>query len=175
MKEIRNISGGCFDGYDCVLITIWSNVDSKKLGDMLADLVDRGGNVVICLFDNTVSYNHCGGRFSECNYNPFKMGGITSSHAAYSIGEHDKNHLLMKGVNTLRHSGDIGRILGSIETGGVKMIARWNDENKSPMIAVRYDKPGMVTSIGFCCSSSRSSGDVIQLLRNAQCLRKKDK
>ena len=173
MKEIRNISDGCFDGYDCVLVTVWSNVDSKKLGDMLADYVDRGGNVVICLFANTTSYNHCGGRFSD--YNPFKLESYIQYSIAHSLGEYDMNHRLMKGVNTLRQTDDTRRVIGNIESGGVDVVARWNDGSRTPMISIRYDKPGMITSIGMCCASSHASGDVIQLLRNAMCVRKRFK
>jgi hypothetical protein len=157
--------------YEVVIISASATigVNQDVFGDMLADYVDKGGNVVVCGLSNTTSWWHGASNFSE--YNPFRLKvSVTSLTPMDRMGWFDKDHPLMKGINSLRIIAAANKVHGELCTGDVEVVARWSDG--SNMIAIRHDKKGLITSIGFPCGLTLAGGDVTSLLLNAIQLRK---
>ena len=147
-----------FNESDLVILSEFPNsVDRDKLGDKLADYVDKGGNVILCFPCNVKSYGCCPeGRFTR--YHPFVLGKQEVLEKDTTLGQFIKDHHVMKGVTSIKsvQSSEINnRVEGKLEEGKVEVVARWNitdlEKRGVPMIAVRRDKPGLIYSIGFSC------------------------
>ena len=163
-----NISSVDLSKYESILVTAYDRgIDGKALGDRLADYVDKGGNVITCYPNNAVNSSaHTGGRFTD--YHPFKLKShkSISSTSPISLGKYDKNHPIMGHVNSIKSRSLTTWVVdGELGEGDVKVIASWSDG--TPMIAVRYDRPGLVISIGFTCSDRFVSKEYEQILKNA--------
>ena len=163
-----------FDGYDVIIINAFKEigVTNEILGKMLADFVDKGGNVVFFLHSNTTNHIRAEGNFKE--YNPFKLRGLVANATADWMGSFDRDHPLMKGVkvNDIRQTGDLRKVHGELNSGDVEVVARWSDG--SNMIAIRHERKGLITSIGFNTGLSFSEGDITKLVLNAIQLRKSE-
>jgi hypothetical protein len=171
---VKNIlTKGDLGGFDVVIVAAYHGIvmSNDDFGEMLADFVDKGGNVVICGFCNTTSWVHPTGRFYE-HYHPFRLRPVVKCATADWMGSFDKDHPLKKGVEKLRQTGDLSKVHGELNSGDVEVVARWSDG--SNMIAIRHDKKGLITSIGFQTGSAYSEGDIMKIVLNAIQLRKSE-
>ena len=147
--------------------------DSTVLGDKLADFVDKGGNVVVCMMSNVDNgVNYPTGRFTD--YHPFKLEGF---RYLPSLGDTVdiclENHPMMEGVSKLEYQSKLA-IEGALhkrKRAGVEVVGKWK-EDKGNVIGIRYDKKGLVVSIGCVCTDRWMKGDAYQLLKNAVRYRK---
>ena len=173
IKEVSNYTGIVFKDYACILISAIfdDSIDNTILGDMLADYVDGGGNVVLCAGSNmkTDPCKYPEGRFTT--YHPFELraprklekGGDTLDICV-------RDHPIMNNVNTLTYPL-IGTIDGEGIQGDTEVLGKWKKDGGN-IIGVRYDKNGMITSLGFCYDDEDIEGDHYELLKNALRYRK---
>jgi hypothetical protein len=175
IKEGKSYKRIVFNDYRCILLCYIEDnkMDNDVFGNRLADYVDGGGNVVLCMFSNTNSIGtHPAGRFTT--YHPFKLQGcrkIPSSGDTVDICM--KNHPIMKNVNTLEYN-DRHTIEGDIQEGrgvDIEVVGKWENDGGN-MIGIRYDKKGLIISIGCICSDKYMKGDLYPLLKNAVRYRK---
>ena len=160
-----------FNDYTCIMICCIcqiSNIDRKVLGDKLADYVDNGGNVVLCMNSNISSVNHPAGRFES--YHPFKLQACRSLPSRNDkVDICMKDHPIMNNINTLQYTNTTYTIVGDIQGGDIEVVGKWKSGGN--MIGIRYDKKGMIVSIG-CEFGKYMKGDMNELLRNAVRYRK---
>ena len=188
IKEVDHYKGIVFSDYTCIIISYLcgDSIDNDRLGKMLADYVDDGGNVVLCMWSNVNNWNHPAGRFTS--YHPFLLQGKRSLEI--EGGKFDKigqtlvpkkdpydsvnicmrDHPIMKNVNTLVYDGNSVTIRGEGIQGDTEVVGRWQRDG-GDMIGVRYDKKGIIISIGCVCGVL-TKGDIYELLRNAVRYRK---
>jgi hypothetical protein len=169
---ITTVSVRSFDEFEVVLISAYQNigVTNEILGNILADFVDKGGNVVFCFYSNNTSHCHAAGRFA--GYNPFKLNPHAVSPVCDWMAWFDKEHPLMQGVDSITQTGEKNKVHGELNEGIVEVVAKWSDG--SNMIAIRHDRKGLITSLGFSSGWDKTAGDVTKLLLNAIRLRKCD-
>ena len=77
----------------------------------------------------------------------------------------------MQDVKNIRQLADLRRTDGEVNPGDVEVVAKW--KTGANMIAMRHDKKGLITSIGFQTGEKHIKGDVGRLLMNAIRLRKR--
>ncbi|HIG45097.1 MAG TPA: hypothetical protein EYQ20_01230, partial [candidate division Zixibacteria bacterium] len=101
----------------------WYYSDPTAMGNVLADYVDEGGNVILTAF----SLGHDGwsirGRIREENYVPYGPGGVDWFKNA-TLGDHDPNHPAMEEVTTL---SDSWRDAELSPHSGATLFAKWSD------------------------------------------------
>jgi len=125
-----------------VLVSVWSSVNGDILGNLLAEYVDKGGNVVIVLFSCSTTYTMPKGRFDP----PLIPKADDASHQGWKATMN--NHLLLNGNVSVSAGSDKRR--GVVELnprGQIDLVAVWDDG--VPMIAVRKDLKGIITTLGF--------------------------
>ncbi|WP_440956329.1 Ig-like domain-containing protein [Methanosarcina sp. Mfa9] len=111
--------------YDVAIV--WSNYpyyDKVALGDVLADYVDSGGNVIIQVGSWYGPDFGLQGRIISEGYSPFVQDGVNGNHFSdASLGLYDASHPIMKGVNSV---SDYYR--DSVElTSRAELVAKWDD------------------------------------------------
>jgi hypothetical protein len=174
IKEVENNQNIDFNDYRCILISHihHRDIENDILGDKLADYVDRGGNVVLCMFSNTSSGDkYPAGRFTS--YHPFKLDRDRYISRNDTVDICMKNHPMMKNVNTLKYI-DRPTIQGDIQEGrrvDIEVVGKWKKDGGN-MIGIRYDKRGLIVSIGCVCSDMYTKGDIYPLLKNVVRYRK---
>ena len=139
-------------GITTVLVTTRIGVDQKKQGDFLQDCVEKGINVVLTMYSNASNYNAQPlGRFST----PLVPGKHDYGEKQWKALVPDS--LVLEGDNKIEQKSDNFRSVTTLsEEGECDLIAEYKDGN--PMIAIRKDQPGLVTSIGFACGSHEGEG-----------------
>eukprot|EP01083_Nonionella_stella_P100643 284131_1 len=161
-----------FDGYDTILLTTWSSIDEAKLGNLVANAIDKGANVVILLFSNTLSWQHPKGRFMQQTYNATTR--VAKDYVQGNLGQvYKPKHPIMTNVNNITMGSETRMSMGKIPEGEqqhIDRIADWNDGNV--FIAIRHNKTGLVTEITRSFGTGGAKGDAKQLLNNALRLRK---
>ena len=180
VKEVTTYNDIIFDDYDCILLSHYSGLDYTILGDLLANYVSKGGNVVLCYLSNTSNNNHPLGSFTKLN--PMKLKAqlpVPTAELALVLQPDDKKHPLMTDVNMIKQKGPQIRSDGEVDAtelsnGTVGVVGKWTTDGVN-FIAVRYNQPGFIIRIGLLCSDSYAEGDFYKLLRNAVSLRKLDK
>jgi hypothetical protein len=152
--------------YDTLLV--WTNYrpNQTRGGDLLADFVDGGGNVVTATFNETAW--GVKGRWTSQSYSPVSQtdsrAGIYETHSMGTVNE--PSHPIMAGVSSVRartyRSADGNRVRG-----GARTVASWDDNNV--LVAVAEDKPGRIAFVGFYPTAwpSHMSGDWQRLVVNA--------
>ncbi|MDP8208069.1 MAG: T9SS type A sorting domain-containing protein [Candidatus Electryonea clarkiae] len=88
------------------VVMTWSNYSyfgngGAAMGDVLADYIDEGGAVIVCVF---ALYNQpgnlgIGGRLLEDEYLPVDINGSYTS-GAFTLGDYDETHPIMEGVES---------------------------------------------------------------------------
>jgi len=167
IADTRSVNWAEYDtsSFDAILVTVYRYIDKEAYGNMLANFVDRGGNVVLCLFSNSTSYTHPTGRFAEQQYHPLVPAG--DKDIASKLGTvYEPWHPIMKNVKSVSLGSDTRRTLLQMSTtGNVLRIADWADGH--PMVAVRTDKKGIVTSITYSLGVNGGKEDAAKLVVNA--------
>jgi len=150
---------------DAILVTVWSHINQVEYGNFLADFVDSGRNVVLCLFSNSANFTFPRGRFETENYHPLVPS--SDRHSGSTLGKvYEPSHPVMTNVKAVSLGGETRRAFAEISTVGcVKRIADWADGY--PMIAIRTDKMGIVTSITFSIGQHGGKEDAMKLVVNA--------
>ena len=142
-------------------------------GDRLADYVDHGGNVVLCLWSNNYGWgNSPAGRFTT--YHPFALQGYrTLPIQCDTVDICMKYHPIVRDMNPLEYTARY-TIQGDVQKGrrvDIEVVGKWTNA-KTNMIGIRYDKRGLIISIGCVCSESYMKGDIYPLLKNVVRYRK---
>ena len=138
---------------------MWSNVNCDILGNLLADYVEKGGNVVVVLFSCSTDYTLPKGRFDP----PFIAKKNDNNHQGWKILI--KDHLLLQGNITVTAGSDKRRAIVDITPNAVvEVVAVWNDG--VPMMGVRTDFKGIITTLGFQCGEVGSQ-DGLKVVLNA--------
>ncbi|HCQ03237.1 MAG TPA: hypothetical protein DIT99_22270, partial [Candidatus Latescibacteria bacterium] len=86
------------------LVMTWPNyqyADPTGMGNILADYVDQGGNVLLGVFSHGSDSWALKGRIKGATYTPFGGGGSTHFRDA-NLGVHDASHQMMDGVTSLK-------------------------------------------------------------------------
>lgn len=145
--------------YDSVMV--WSNApfqNATLLGDVLADYVDSGRTVVAVWY----SFNSAigiAGRLRDMNYLPFTNATIQYSTARFRLVAVNRSHPLLNGVKTFDGNGysqlwwlfwcnrslSAGGVVSyhfmlSFNSAGgspIELVANWDDNVSSPLIAVK--------------------------------------
>ena len=162
-----------------MILSFWNATDETKVGNLLANAVDRGVNVVILLFSNCSSYHHPKGRFMAEKYNA--MTRVACSGAGSSLRRVlIPDHPIMTNVSTLTLGSEKRRSMGKIPDGEeqhIDRVANWEDGNV--LIAIRRNKPGLITEIACSFGSNGAPAGNLQnakqLINNALRLRRKSK
>eukprot|EP01084_Bolivina_argentea_P065967 120249_1 len=167
LKDRSKLPDNLFNEYDVVLLSVWSGINEEKLGNLVANAVDAGKNVVILLFSNSASHTHPKGRFMSENYNATTREGCQSK--AGNLGKiYKPDHPIMTNVNAITLGNEKRRSMGKIpetKQNSVDRIADWNDGNV--LVAVRNDKSGLITEITSSFGVNATASDAKQLLNNA--------
>jgi hypothetical protein len=170
VKDRRQLPNTLFDDCDVILTSFRNRIDEAKFGDLLANAIDAGKNVVCILLSNTTSYQHAKGRFLAEKYNATTRVERKSLDA--QLGQvHQTYHPLMTNISQITLGTYKYRSMGEIaaedtSSQNVQRIADWSDGKV--LIATRVNKPGLVTDIS--CSFGETYGamsDAPQLLNNA--------
>ena len=173
-KDYKDIN---FSDYRCILMSYINHkkIDKDALGDRLADYVDRGGNVVLCMMSNVSNDNmnsYPTGRFTS--YHPFILHEYTRLASKDTVDMCLNNHPIMRNVKTLGQKHHAFTIKGDIQKGrrvDIEVVGKWKMDGGN-MIGIRYDKRGLIVSIGCICDNQYMIGDIYQLLKNAVRYRK---
>ncbi|KKG09995.1 Ig-like domain-containing protein [Methanosarcina sp. 2.H.A.1B.4] len=111
--------------YDVAII--WCNYvyyEKVALGDVLADYVDSGGNVILQVASWYGPNWDLQGRIISEGYSPFVQDGYNGNHySTASLGLYDASHPIMKGVNSMSDSLRDSVVL----TSGAELVAKWDD------------------------------------------------
>mmetsp|Transcript_20183 Transcript_20183/g.32059 ORF Transcript_20183/g.32059 Transcript_20183/m.32059 type:complete len:386 (+) Transcript_20183:33-1190(+) len=167
LPDRSQLADTIFDEYDVILLSVWSQIDEEKLGNLLANAVDAGKQVVILLFSNTASYTHPKGRFLSEGYSATTRVQCQSVNIALGT-VHKPNHPIMSNVKQLTFGSEKRMSMGQIPTtwqNSVHRIADWNDGNVC--IAIRHNRPGLITEITGSFGVNGVQSDAQQLLNNA--------
>ena len=148
-------------GIDTVLVSTSSKVNKEKLGNLLSDFIDKGGNVIIVLLANSLNNSIPTGKFQEIT--PLIPKDTDYKFQTYNILI--PNHPLFEGNPRISEGGNkIRSILEVNPNGNIELVAKWSDG--VPMVAIRTDLNGLITSIGFNCGNV-GSPDGNRLVINA--------
>jgi len=110
--------------YDVVMT--WPNnqyPDATAMGNVLADYVDQGGNVILGAFSHGSPNWALGGRIRGAIYTPFGSGG-DNWFSASNLGEHDPTHPAMDQVTALTDQFRDKPL--SLNAGAIS-FAKWQD------------------------------------------------
>lgn len=114
----------------------------EELGNFLQKAAENGTNIVVVFLANLQPYNPSGQFQSPLI--PKESNDI--NYPGWRLLFQD--HLLFKDNPTITKGSSFYRPLNSLNTvGKVQMVAQWNDG--VPLVAVRYDLKGLITSCGF--------------------------
>lgn len=128
-----------------------SFADSVALGNVLADYVDGGGQVVIATF--SLNDEAALGRFESEGYLPVTRGSQVGFNAGTLVAV-DGGSRILQGVSAF--NGGISGYAASITlNAGAQLVATWNDADATPLIAVK----GSVTALNFYPPSSDARSD----------------
>ncbi|WP_440956934.1 BACON domain-containing protein [Methanosarcina sp. Mfa9] len=125
--------------YDVAIV--WSNTyyyDKVALGDVLADYVDCGGNVIIQVGSWYGPDFGLQGRIISEGYSPFVQDGVNGNHySTASLGLYNASHSIMADVNSV---SDVYRD-SVVLTTGAELVAEWDDgeefiATKGPVVGI---------------------------------------
>ena len=116
--------------------------DSTAMGDVLADYQDANGIVVGLSFNWYGPPFGLAGRWMTDGYTPYNYPG--TSGGGGSLGWYDAGHPLMAGVTTLNAQIAMNMTAAT----GATVVARWNDENETNLIAYKGRAVGISAYIG---------------------------
>jgi subtilisin family serine protease len=133
--------------WNVVIVFGWDEWgDNSAIGDLLADYVDAGGNVLIALAANSINGRRIiGGRFNSDNYwlitpNPEDAGGV------YHMGKVlCPWHSIMSGIRTVR---TFGKLINNAKVAPfATCLANFTDG--TPLVAVDESRPGRRVDISY--------------------------
>lgn len=129
------------------------------------DCVENGINVVITHFANSSNNKYPKGKFE----NMHAIGPYDIYDYKYKVLI--KDHPLFKDNPSITHHPQFKNRCKFLKemNGMVEIVAKWKD--KIPMIAIRYDFKGLITSIGFNIGKNGSE-DGLEVVVNALYLTK---
>eukprot|EP00486_Rosalina_sp_Unknown_P006739 CAMPEP_0201572428 /NCGR_PEP_ID=MMETSP0190_2-20130828/15681_1 /ASSEMBLY_ACC=CAM_ASM_000263 /TAXON_ID=37353 /ORGANISM="Rosalina sp." /LENGTH=719 /DNA_ID=CAMNT_0047998167 /DNA_START=25 /DNA_END=2184 /DNA_ORIENTATION=+ len=167
LKDRSKLPDDLFDNFDTILLSVWSSIDVQKLGNLLANAVDQGKHVVILLFSNATSYTYPQGRFVTEKYNAITR--VPTQSIKGTLGKkYQPNHPIMNGINELTVGTEARRAMGTIPEGEEESIDRIADwDNGNVLIAIRHNKPGLITEITCSFGTNGAIKDAKKLLNNA--------
>jgi len=129
--------------------------DINKLGEDIANYVDKGGGIVVCPFANcnNVHNGHISGRFSEKNYNPILpafQGNAQRTNARLVL---QQDHFVLNCVNKF-YRGNCGYFCSGKVNPNAELIAKWSDN--IPLVASLHycNKGGRIITLNFFPPSS---------------------
>lgn len=158
-NSLNDQTQAIFNNQDAVLVSVWSGVNCDILGNLLADYVEKGGNVVVVLFSCSTGYTLPKGRFDP----PFIAKKDDNNHQSWKILI--KDHLLLQGNVSVTAGSDKRRAIVEVNPkAAVEVVAIWNDG--VPMMGVRTDLKGIITTLGFQCGDVGSQ-DGLKVVSNA--------
>src|SRR5436190_1080738 len=128
------------------------------MGDRIADYIDAHGTVVAFNFDWTLNFPALlGGRWLSGGYSPFNPGTLDYNTA--SLGESNRNHRLMEGVNSLEAYFRMHISLAP----GATQVAEWDDGE--PLLAYKGRAVAVNAYVGDY--DPQWSGDFAHIIANA--------
>ena len=144
-------------GVQAILVTTRIGIDQAKQGDFLQECVEKGINVVITLYANANNYNSQPlGKFQT----PLTAGKHDFGEKAWKPLQ--PKSLILDGSPKLSQNVNSFRSVTALNTDGeVDLVASYKDGK--PMIAIRKDQPGLVTSLAFACGSHEGDGQADRL------------
>ncbi|XVJ58178.1 MAG: hypothetical protein HEQ23_01770 [Tepidisphaera sp.] len=146
--------------YDVVLVWTDNGLDDGvALGNVLADYVDAGGNVIEMAFG---LYDFPGigiqGRWKTGGYAamtaPSQLGFSTQGIGTRQV----PSHPILEGVGAFSGGTSSFRLTATV-TPGSYLIASWNDAANTPLVATRHVNAGKVAGLNFFPASSDARGD----------------
>jgi len=159
-RSIRNVSEGCFDGVDAVLVTDWYSAGNLVLAQELTKFVLRGGTVVFCCWGNSTNQAP-NGSFEQ--YHALIPTPDSASEATLGTIK-IPDHPLVHGVKTITQGTDKRRMPGAVAP-GAQLVAEWTDG--VPMAAVRViPGGGVVVSFSFQVGNVGAQGDAMKMVWN---------
>ena len=85
-----------------------------------------------------------------------------------------KDHPMIKNINRLEPYNFSSVVEGNLQEGkrvDIEVVGKWRVDGRN-MMGIRYDKKGLIVTIGSFAGEKQLSGDLYQLLRNAVRYRK---
>jgi hypothetical protein len=143
----------------CVVI-VWANspiANPDALGNVLADYIDKGGNVIASAPTRIPPSWYIGGRFRKEGYDPFMRE--TGPEGPATLGAHSGHDIMTTPYVITKLWGDL-RTNAVIDPGATR-VADWSD--KLPLAAYK----GSVVGLTSFLHNDRWDGQFPQLLANA--------
>ncbi|MDZ7343232.1 MAG: T9SS type A sorting domain-containing protein, partial [candidate division KSB1 bacterium] len=129
-------------------VMVWSNnqyLNAPTLGNNLADYVDRGGSVVMAMFDMSPPYNLTG-RWESGQYYVIPRSTLRTGTA--SLGTISQpGHPIMSNVTTFSGGTSSYRPSSTALAAGATLIASWSDG--VPLVAVKTISGRRRADLGF--------------------------
>jgi subtilisin family serine protease len=164
-NNLGNPGLGNLTPYEVVIVgndILWSaaGLDKNAIGNVLADYLDQGGNVIESMYVQSYDVWGFGGRYLSGGYSPFKTASLDSWYPD-SMTVLDPSHPIMAGVTS------INDFWGHQDPGlraGSTLLARWTTTSYG---AVAVKGTNVVALNQLIFHDADWSGDVPLLLHNA--------
>jgi hypothetical protein len=150
---------GQLQAYDVVVV--WSNylfADATAIGNVLADYVDAGGEVIDLMFALDPGWGYQG-RFRSEGYSAMTLAG--TSYVTSCLGTYNPGHPIMTGVTDVC---DLYRGYGTVLNAGASEVARWQDNEL--FVAVK-DNGTVATLNAYVGYNYLWTGQMPDVLHNA--------
>ena len=150
---------GQLQAYDVVVV--WSNylfADANAIGNVLADYVDAGGEVIDMMFALDPSWGYQG-RFRTEGYSAMTTTSYTATYLC--LGTYSAAHPIMAGVTNVC---EVYRATGTALTAGSSEVARWSDNEL--FVAVK-DNGSVATLAAYVGYNYQWTGQMPDVLHNA--------
>lgn len=122
--------------YNAVLFFSYHGFKQAEVGDVLADYVDLGGGVVICVYANCGRGNRLEGRWEKRGYDPLQ--GDTSRESNLQLGKIKfPNHPIMKGVRSFNGGQQSSHTDSRATPSNAQVVASWS--NGHPLVITLQD------------------------------------
>jgi MYXO-CTERM domain-containing protein len=145
--------------YDAVLVYSDSGFsDPVAMGDVLADYVDGGGNVVVATFALLGSGSNLGlqGRFITGGYSPITGSG-QAQYTRLTMVKDLPSHPILAGVASFDGGSSSYHNDNAVVTSGATQIAHWS--NNLPLVAAKTTSNGSAVALNFFPPSSDARSD----------------
>ena len=144
--------------YNAVLVYSDTSFNNNvAIGNVLADYMDGGGNVVLCTF---AFWNSQGlsiqGRIKTADYLPFTVSN-QSSPGGLTLVAVDPLHPILNGVSSFNGGSSSYHNSPITTAAGATLIANWS--NGQPLVATRIPTAGRIVGLNFYPPSSAARGD----------------
>jgi hypothetical protein len=144
------VDGDDLSRFDAVLVASYYALhDGERLGDDLADYVDRGGGVVLALYSFEPDAVGVQGRFADAGYCALLPGSsYVAGDGPLALGAvHDPGHPILAGVARFTGGARSARPATLAVAQGAHRVADWSDG--SPLVATRLVGGVRRADLGF--------------------------